>query len=269
MPRLKPPSDPNAKQTPSPRARRKPAAKAARSKAPSAPAAPRAPRDEGAHTEAATPEFASGTRPTPPPKLDASPAFLFRAHPERWTILEGAVVPILGKIKLQDGVNRCRMIDGKFHAQDAIAASESAGWVTIPHDVDGLETTYLRRPKGAPHVWLSRFERVFPGSTVIEPSREYVPWLLSLIERGVLKPCPLYVLERIEAQTAKDHGDAADLAHSVPSYRATAERFSKDLEAVRAEIEVRLSVASAADVDIDDPGMASSDDHIEAATPGA
>jgi len=175
----------------------------------------------------------------------------------------GRVIPLLGKLKLMGGVNRVRqiteVIDGKrverTLAKEAIAHSEEQGWITIPLDVDGPGTSYLQRPKTAPQVVISRFERVYPGSAVIDCDEEpYVEWCRSLIDRGIIPPPPMYVLEGLRASVAKDLGEAANKLPAVPSLAPLVDRLTADLEAIDAEIAGRK--ASAAPAEVEELGVA-------------
>lgn len=168
------------------------------------------------------------------PKLLARPPALKMYHPERWTVIAGKVVPLLGDLKLQPGVNRMRVTrDGRYLKLEAQAAAEEAGWSIIPHDVDG--ESYIRNV--APGVYVTRWERVFPNSSHVESDEiGYAEWLRALIDRGVIKRAAPYVLEMLRSKRQKEHDDLADKVALTPSVRAAVERLAADLRAIDEEI---------------------------------
>lgn len=182
---------------------------------------------------------AKAGRETKPPKLGASPPFYFRFHPDRWCVLGDHVVPLLGKLKLQGGLNRVEKRNETLHIRVAVSHSEDEGWITIPWDVEGPGTSYIRKIDGT-ELWISRFERVFPDSEHIATDEAgYIAFLHKLVEDGVVPAPELHVLEALEGKTRQSWGEVADRARHVPSYAALAERLARDLEVVRAEIDKR------------------------------
>ena len=169
------------------------------------------------------------------PRLPARPPALKMFHPERWTVISGHVVPLLGDLKLQPGINRIRMTrEGRFLKLEAQAAAEEQGWTIIPHDVDG--ESYIRQV--APAVFVTRWERVFPNSAHVECDESgYALWLRGLIDRGVIPRPAGYVLEMLRSKRQKEHDDVSDKVATVPSLRSTVERLAADLRAIDAEID--------------------------------
>lgn len=212
-----------------------------------------APRRREVESEAYVPEVAAKPkRQKPPPQLEESAPFLFTHHPEAYTVMGGRVIPRLGKLKLAPGINGVEEEPktGRIIAGPAIDQARNNGLIVIPHDVDGEGTTYLRRPKGAPHATLTRFERVYPGSSRIDCDEvAYVEWTRSLVERGVLPPAPAYILQRMHAELLRQIEDLED-RRGVESLR---KRLRRDLDAVEEELELRgEEAAELEEVEVDD-----------------
>lgn len=206
-------------------------------------------RKATADTEAFTPELGvRATRPQPAPRVEPTAPFLLVHHPQRWTVMAGRVIPQLGKLKLQPGVNGVEQEPrtGKPIPGPAIAEAREKGFTVIPWDVDGAGTTYLKRPTGTTDVVLLRFERCYPGSAQIDCDEAgYVAWCRGLIDRKVLQPPPVYALERMAADLRKNIDDL-DGKHGVQSL---VKRFTRDLEGVEQELELRRREEAPADSD--------------------
>ena len=170
------------------------------------------------------------------PRLMPRPPFLLTYHPERWTVMHGMVVPCFGSLKLQAGVNRIRTTrDGRFMTLEAQAALEEQGWTVIPPDVDGPGTSYIQQ--AAPGIFVSRWERTFPGSAHVEVDEPgYAKWCRSLIERNVISRPATYVLELLKAKRKQEHDDLADKVATTPSLRANVARCAADLKAIDDEL---------------------------------
>lgn len=170
------------------------------------------------------------------PRLTQRPPFLLTYHPERWTVMHGHVVPLFGSLKLQAGVNRIKVTrDGRFSKLEAQAALEEQGWTVIPPDVDGPGTSYL--VQAAPGVFVSRWEKTFPGSQHVEVDEVgYAKWCRSLIDRNVIPRPQTYVLELLRAKRQREHDDLADKVATSPSLRANVAKCAEDLKAIDAEL---------------------------------
>lgn len=200
-------------------------------------------------TEAAAggwaPQFAEETRASMP-RLPATPPKLLLYHPERFTVMGGQVIPLFGTMKLQAGIQRMKQgADGRFQKNEAEGSFAEQGWTVIPADVDGPGTSYIRQV--APAVFLSRWEKAYPGSSHVDTDEAaYVAWCRTLLDRGVIpRPAP-YVLELLQAKKRKEHDDMADKVAAVPSLRPIVERLAADLRAIEVEIE-RYGRGTAAD----------------------
>ncbi len=146
--------------------------------------------------------------PSRAPRIPKRAAFLYFAHPERWQILDGEVLPMLGKLKLQPGVmgvQRGRE-RGAVNLRLARVACEERGRTIIPvssvpdaHVTPGEPASYLRTVDtvgGA--VVLSRYEQAFAGSSATKCDRpRWVEFLRHQVDSGVVAPAPTWVLERM------------------------------------------------------------------------
>lgn len=210
-----------------------------------------------APVETWTPEFGTAQKTAPAPRIESSPPFLLMAHPNRWHVRGGKLLPHLSRLALVDGSGQVRKRNGKLYARDAIASYEEKGWTVIPVDIDGPGTSYVRKVAGT-GAHITRFMQVFSGSdAVLVDADGEAKWMQGLIARGVIKPCPDYVLDRLAAQLREGLLSAQDLAKTVPSAAAKVDRLAADLAVIVAEQQKRGSAKPAGvpmeteDVDID------------------
>lgn len=193
----------------------------------------RPPVESGGMVEVATPVL-GGVAPkgTPGPRgfrPEDYPPFWICAHPDRWAVNCGRVVPVTRRFKATHGANGVdRDGNGRPVVGPALAELADKGWIAVPWDVDGAGTSYLRRIPSTGG-WIDRWTTVYANSasqTFDEVAS--TAWLESLVERGVIQPCPLYVLERLKmeieraVQKLAEHGD----------------KFSKRLKAKERDLEV-------------------------------
>lgn len=195
-----------------------------------------------AHTAEDTPLVGGIDTGPESPKLPNHPPFYFMVHPKRWTIMGGQIIPSPAKLKLKGGVQRVRQDrQGRYHAGDAKGDFEEKGWQVLPWDVQGEGTNYLRRVTGT-DCWLSKFEIAYPGSATIGTDQDaYVAFWRDLIDRGVIAPPALHVLQEMRERLAERHAKTADKAVTVPSLRARANAFEQQLAALDAAIEDALA----------------------------
>jgi hypothetical protein len=173
------------------------------------------------------------------PDLPPSPPFLLMAHPDRWQVMGGAVVPLLGTLRLQAGVNNVSVTrNGEIRHREAQAKMEERAWQIIPWDVDGPGTSYLVEPK--PGVVLEKWTKTYPRqSTTHCDVPAYVAWLLSLIARGVIAPVGLHILDKMAGNLRNDHQRALEQVHTSPVAAENAKRIAAELAVVEAEIAKR------------------------------
>lgn len=68
-----------------------------------------------------------------------TPMFLYKCHPKRWQMIDGEWLPLLGKLKLDNG---CNGVDKSGNIDHAVIAAQRRGWALIPWDV--IPDTYVR-----------------------------------------------------------------------------------------------------------------------------
>jgi len=228
--------------------------------APKAPVRARAHAD-GYETEAYTPlAAASAVKGPPKPRIPDTPLFMFQHRPGMYQLMQGEVVPRLTKLKIgAAGVNGVGQDSkGNPDPRPAIAQALEDGNTIIPFDVDGPGTSYIRVPKGMPNVHLSRWEKPFPGSHLVEVAEaEFVAWLKSLVSRGIIPACPLHVLHTLLANKHREW----DAMIERPNYtHSTAyERLKADIQVLEHEIE-QNGGGEAAETEIPAPPVEPSDE---------
>ncbi len=122
--------------------------------------------------------------PNRAPRLTKRAPFLYFAHPERWQILDGDILPLLGKLKLQPGVMGVQRgrAPGAVNLRLARVACEERGRTIIPvdsvpptHVAPGEAPSYLRTiDSTSGPVVLSRYAQAFAGSAVTKCNK--VEW---------------------------------------------------------------------------------------------
>ena len=169
-------------------------------------------------------EFSGGGGRQPDPILAITPAlnlapvapYLYKFHPERWTLIDGELLPCLAKLTIEPGING---VDKNGDPTGAKVAAEQKGWQILPWDcIDG---GYLRVHTGTyGPVHLSRWERPKSiGNRVIIKRDDdgYKAFLRGLIARAVISPPdPDLIESMIEAQRSRiskiETGAAANTA---------------------------------------------------------
>lgn len=182
--------------------------------------------------------IADGVGPSDLPRLEPRPAALLMFHPERWAVMEGQVVPLLGRLPVVAGVGNVKLVNrktGKVSITNAVAQKAKRGWVVLPTDVEGPGTSYLHRP--VPGVYLTRWETAHAGSSIVTSDGPgYVRWLRSLIDRGILPRAKPYVVERLRLQIRQQLLELQDRVRTVPSAQVDLDRKLADLEVVEREL---------------------------------
>lgn len=201
--------------------------------------APSAYRGEEAGYASYTPELGSTGREAPVPTMPSTAAFMLMAHPKRWTVIGGQVVPQFSRLALKSGVNGVesrRQGDGKERLilTEARINAEAGGWTIIPfeavppnHVRPGARPSYLRQPKGRPDVTLLLYERCYPGDSAIgtdEP--RYLEFCQHLIDSGVIAPPPVYILESMLAKAQHNANATADKARHNSNLKADADKMA-------------------------------------------
>lgn len=205
------------------------------------------PRSGGAATTAATPTLGGRVPDVEPRPLGRpKPPFYICAHPHRWQVSNGRVVPQVKHFSGTPGANGVdRSENGLPVMSTAIAQFQEQGWTVIPWDVDGPGTSYLRKVSSTGG-WIDRWTTVYPGSPAESFDESgFYSWLEKLIARGVLKAPPLFVLTRIR--------EATQIARDQYSDRG-AERHAKQI--ARCDIEAAALDALIASMATPDEGAA-------------
>lgn len=170
------------------------------------------------------------------PRLPASPPFLLMAHPDRWQVMLGRVVPLLGRLLLQPGLaNVAANRDGSPRWKEAAAKREERGWISIPWDVDGAGTSYVVQPNPGAHI--EKWARTYPRSEKIDCDElGYRDWLLSLVARGILPPPPAHILRQM-IDTERGHlARALEASLTSPSAKVEVARLEKVIAVLEAEL---------------------------------
>lgn len=141
------------------------------------------------------------------PKVPRSFPFLFLAHPMRWDIMDGRVVPLLMRFNLREGVRGITANDaGRLSYSVALRAKEDRGWVTIPANKAPDGVNYVQRfaVHGGGYAHTSVFESLYPGSRTIECDREAMAnWLEGLMADGTIPKPSRVALEALKAAILK------------------------------------------------------------------
>lgn len=175
----------------------------------------------------------------PVTQIGSSAAFQLAHSPNKWTVLDGHIVPAFGKLHYIAGVNnvdeRIDMRTGRrtLLVGPARAERESRGEILIPfdaipashigradlHQSVGAAPSYLWRPRGRPDATLLIYERCYPGSKKKDTdSPRYIEFCENLIATGVIKPCPAFVLRDMLQKAQERLERVADIAARYPSY---------------------------------------------------
>ena len=183
-----------------------------------------------------TPEMATQAAGISHPYLEVTPPFYLVFHPNRWTVLDGKLVPALQRVPLAAGVNGIEVDGGgRIRFARVRAQLESEGRMVVPYDWAPDGESYLQcldtRPNGSKDVaetWITVFETAGAGARKTSPGEAaYAAWLTKLISDGKLSTCPLAIanekLDRASDRLEVARADAAKLGgHGRASIRARA-----------------------------------------------
>jgi hypothetical protein len=198
------------------------------------------------------PNLGTARPESPPTKIESRPPFLLRAHPERWGVIGGKVLPVLGRVPLIPGVGGVQIRrDGSMSIADAEVNAKERGWCVIPleclppsHKKAGRDT-YLWQPPGRADVTLTIYERVYAGSTATSTDLAgYIEFLEYLIAQGIVPKPPHYILVSMREKANERLAKARDLARAVPSAALAVDHISAEIAAIDA------ALAAAAPVEV-------------------
>ena len=206
---------------------------------------------ERAGGSSVVPNLGSVTRVTPYTRVEASVAFMLKAHPNRWTVLGGQVVPLFGRLVLQPGINGVQRIGTRLNASEARATAEDRGWKLIPfeavpahHVAPGQQPSYLYCPEGRPDATLLLYQRCYPGSERSDCDEvRYLEFCAHLETAGIINPPALWVLEQLAEKLHREADALADKAREHTSYKTSAARAAAACVVVDNLIEARQTGA--------------------------
>ena len=131
--------------------------------------------------------------------LPPSPPFILKHHPERWGIIDGEWLPILGKMKLEPGLNGITHTGGEGPAREGL---RQKGWKLLEPEVIGEDyvSVYPGR-RGPVHLekWVVLKKA---GNRIIMKSDQeaYKAFLKRLIKDGHIAPLDEDVKEILREQ---------------------------------------------------------------------
>lgn len=202
--------------------------------------------DDSANGAAFVPDEGGTVRGRAVTRVPGSPAFLFKAHPHRWTVENGRLVPVLGKLKFLPGVAGCDADprSGKPRIAPARMEAEEGGWTVIPfdripdaHAAPGQAKSYLRTVDGRPDLVISIYDRVYPGSDRVECDLpRWYEFCDYLVQTGTIQPPSSHVLRNM-LDRLRSHRDArAAKAVTSPGARAEVTAIEQNIAVIEAEL---------------------------------
>ena len=131
--------------------------------------------------------------------LAPTPAFILKAHPTRWGIIDGDWCPLLSKMKLEPGIN------GIGHNMSEAGARENArqaGWGVLDPDTIGEDYCLVFAGTRGP-VHLEKWVDIkqVGGRVILKPDLDgYKDFLFRLIDSGHIEPLDDDIKEAMVAQ---------------------------------------------------------------------
>lgn len=178
-------------------------------------------------------------RPAPPHRNAVPrPAFLYAWHPNRYGVQGDRVLPTLRKITMVDGLHGIthNRHTGQYDIEGLLGNAARQGWHIIRWDDPRLDSPYC--VQAAPGVFADQHERVLASGAVREGGAPYRAWLAELVERGVVDPPSLDVLEDLKSRKQ------AEIQHLAG--RPGSDHFRKAYEAEIAVIDAEIERQEAA-----------------------
>jgi len=180
-------------------------------------------------------------------RVEACGPFILKAHPARWTVMGGKVIPQLGRIALMPGLNSISRHGDRINASEARAASADRGWKVIPfghvppgHLPDDQAPSYLYSPDGRPDVTLLIYTRCYPGSDRVDcDEARYIEFCEHLVSSGLIDPPALWVLEQLAERLHREADGLADKAREHSAYKSASAKAIAARDVVDALIEER------------------------------
>lgn len=207
--------------------------------------------------ESVAPEFFGVQTSDPAPRIDNSPYFLFRHHPNDWIVKGGAVIPQLRKLKLVNGINNVtnsKGPDGKLTWDISTAQTmiQKKGGVVIPAQAVPPahgKTSYIQKVKGT-NAYLSIYETAYAGSSEITTDEGgYVEFCQYLIAEGYIQQPPAYILGKLQGDLLRDLASAERSAERSPVYGDVVKNVRAQLAVVAAAIAAKPKLPARGDDD--------------------
>ena len=160
-------------------------------------------------------------------------------YPDRWQVLHGRVVPMLGMMFVVSGLNG---VPPSGSARRAVEAREERGWKILDPMIDGsesyiYETQSVTRGGVLQPLYLSRWETAHEGSDHITCDSEgYAAWLVERVAAGDLPAPAPYVLTNLRSALKQRVSTLIDACRLTPSMADLLEAAKADLEVVDAAI---------------------------------
>jgi hypothetical protein len=190
-----------------------------------------------------SPEFATNDTGVTHPYIDATPPYMLWFHPSRWMVMEGKLVPQLGKLPLVAGINHVEYDgEGRVKFARTRALLEEQGRTLIPYEWAPDGESYIKavdtKPQGRRDVreaWISVFETAHVGDAETSTdTKAYAGWMRKLIDDGKLPDCPPHharrMLETSNGRLRQAEQEAAKAGNVGPTLVR--------LESLRAEVAV-------------------------------
>ena len=192
-----------------------------------------------------TPEFTTKDNGYSDPWIDATPQFIYTCHPARWRVIDGRLVPLLGKQVLVDGVNNIEMdARGRVRFGACKNKMEDEGWLFIPYEWGPGGDSYLQavetRPGGSRDLrtaYISVWESAYAGDTTTYGDlTAYVDWLSGVVKAGKIPPCPPQVARRMleKAEERLSEANALFVKHGDAASQTRAAAYAVEVKALKA-----------------------------------
>lgn len=223
-------------------------------------------RNEGAPGEAFVPIEGSVSRSgLRAPKTDANEPFLLVYDPNRYTVMDGHVVPALKRIVFISGVNGASANYDREGRVTSVsigssrAMQEERGNTIIPLTAIAPSQHHLHGNAGKSYLWkpagtgthLTIWEQAYAGAKrTTTDVAAYVAWFDYLTASGIIPGPQVHVLRELLAQRAEERDKMSDRAATVPSVRPLANQLARDCEVIAAAIEALGAPAREEDEEI-------------------
>ena len=192
-------------------------------------------------------ENQNGTIPQPiravAPKLNhaPSPPFFLKWHPQRWELVEGELLPKLGRLAVEPGVNG---VDKNGDPSLAFVSAKQRGWRVIGWDV--ITDGYVRVHQGNfGKVHLTKWQtpkQIGNRCIIKHDAQGYRQFLRELVASSVIsKPDPDLLDAMIKEREAKVERARAGILNGKPGAEMAVAQAEKTLEEFKAAATAMLN----------------------------